>query len=102
MRRYLLCVAHGRDHEWEAFSLDFDLAVQGRTFEEVENLLRQAVVAYVEQAMAEPEPIRGRLLTRRVPFRTMIMWRLRVALSALFSRQRNDDTTFGFPVSCPA
>ena len=102
MKQYLLCIARGRDQGWEAFCLDFDLAVQGRSFEEVASLLKTSIKAYVEAAMSEPEPVRQQLLNRSVPLRTMLMWRLRVALWALFSRKRDDGSTFGFPVSCPA
>jgi predicted RNase H-like HicB family nuclease len=104
MKRGLLCVVRGRDREWEAFCLDFDLAVQGRSFEEAMSLLREAIHSYIETAMEEPEPVRRQLLTRSVPIRTMLMWRFRVALSALFLSRKNDDgsSTFGFAVSCPA
>ena len=41
MRRYLYGIAHGREGMWEAFSLVLDLAVQGRSFEEVSERLRR-------------------------------------------------------------
>ena len=85
----------------EAFSLDFDIAVQGRSFEEVSELLAEAIQAYVESAMEEPEPIRQALLERSAPFRTRLMWAFRVALWALLRKKRTEESTFGFPVSCP-
>ncbi len=103
MRRYLLCIAHGRDSKWEAFCLDYDLAVQGNSFEEVRGRLHHAIEAYVHAAMAEPDPVsRRELLHRAVPLRTRLLWRFRVALWALLSREREHESTFGFPVSCPA
>jgi len=36
--RYLSAFARGRDESWEAFCLDFDLAVQGNSLEEVRGL----------------------------------------------------------------
>lgn len=102
MNRYIYGIAHGRDHEWEAFSLDFDLAVQGNSFEEVSKLLAEAVHAYVATAMDEPEPIRKRLLSRSVPLHLRIMWGLRIALWAMFNKRRAEESTFGFPVSCHA
>lgn len=102
MNRTLLCVARGHNQQWEAFCLDFDLAVQGRTFEEVEALLKEAIRSYLDTAMNEAEPSRSQLLARAVPFRTSLMWSFRIALGAFLSRKRNDGSTYGFPVSCRA
>jgi hypothetical protein len=67
MERPLIGIAKGHLGHWEAVSLDFDIAVQGETFKEVEALLREAVETYVEDAMREDEPTRARLLSRRAP-----------------------------------
>ena len=102
MDRNLWCVARGRNHEWEAFCLDFDLAVQGRSFEEVISLLKEAIQLYVQTAMHEAEPARSALLSRAAPFGIKLAWRLRIALWALFARKRAEESTFGFPLSCHA
>jgi hypothetical protein len=99
---YLLCVAHGGGQEWEAFSLDFDLAVQGNSFEEVKGSLETAIRNYVEAAMAQPEPARTQLLNRRVPLRTKLLWWWRIARWAFFDRRPTKESTVGFPVPCPA
>jgi hypothetical protein len=99
----LYCVARGRGAEWEAFCLDFDLAVQGRSADEVVGRLKAAIAQYIDSAMNEPEPIRSQLLNRHVPFWTTLMWRLRVAHWALTgSRKKAEESTFGFPVPCHA
>jgi len=98
---YWYCVARGRDHEWEAFCLDFDLAVQGRSYDEVSARLKMAIHHYVETATAEPEPTRTQLLTRRVPLGTRVLWRWRVIWWNLFGRKVAEESTFGFPVPCP-
>jgi len=54
--RLVLCLARGRPGDWEAICLDFDIAVQGESFEQVENLLMTSVRAYVEDAMKESRP----------------------------------------------
>jgi predicted RNase H-like HicB family nuclease len=64
MSKAVLCVASGRDSQWEAFCLDYDLAVQGQSFEEVRGLLKDAIEMYVDTAVKEPEPNRSRLLAR--------------------------------------
>ena len=102
MSRYIYGVAHGRNGEWEAFSLEFDLAVQGASFEEVSELLTEAVRAYVATAMEQPEPTRSELLGRTAPLHVRLMWGLRVAFWTMFHRKRTEESTFGFPVSCPA
>jgi predicted RNase H-like HicB family nuclease len=102
MSQYIYGIAHGRNGQWEAFSLDFDLAVQGSSFEEVSDLLREAVKAYVATAMEQPEPIRSRLLRRSVPLRVKLVWGLKIALWTMFHKKRTEESTFGFPVLCPA
>jgi hypothetical protein len=100
--QYLYGIARGRKDQWEAFSLDFDLAVQGRSFEEVSELLREAVHAFLQTAMDQPEPARSALLRRTAPFRIRIMWATRFALWTMFHKKSTEKSTFGFPVPCHA
>jgi predicted RNase H-like HicB family nuclease len=102
MSQYLYGIAHGRNGQWEAFSLDFDMAVQGRSFEEVSELLKEAIHAYVATAMEQPEPARSKLLRRTVPLRVRLLWGVKIALWTMFHKKRTEESTFGFPVSCPA
>jgi predicted RNase H-like HicB family nuclease len=78
--RNLVCIVTGRANDWEAFCLDFDLAVQGGSFEEVRLSLNHAIEMYLNDALAEPEPepIRSRLLARCVPFFVRLMWAWRM------------------------
>jgi predicted RNase H-like HicB family nuclease len=89
MDRVLHCYAIGRDGAWEAVCLDLDLAVQGRSFDEVNASLAQAIALHLEGVMALPENERARLLNRSVPFLT----RLRFAWDAFLMsfRTRTDD-----------
>jgi hypothetical protein len=96
----LFCVARGHQGEWEAFCLDLDLAVQGRSFDEVKDQLERVVAGYVDSALAEPEPARSQLLHRRAPFSVRLRWGLRFLIAALFSGRATADATMGFPVSC--
>lgn len=102
MKRYLYCIARGRNSQWEAVCLDFDIAVQGRSFEEVNRLLGEVIVDYVKEAVEQPDDVRDALLSRRAPFRTRAMWRWRLALAALSARSHTAESTYGFPVPCPA
>ncbi len=100
-RRNHYGIAHGREGVWEAYSLDFDLAVQGRSFEEVAEGLRKVIATYLQDAAAEPEPARSRLLSRRVPLRVRLMWAWHFFWFALRGRKSDVDSTVWLPVACP-
>jgi hypothetical protein len=70
--RTLHCLAFGDANGWQAYCLDLDIAVEGRSFPEAEARLREAVRDYVEVAMALPEAERAPLLDRRMPFLTRL------------------------------
>lgn len=104
MPRVIQCIASGHGTDWEAFCLDYDLAVQGRSFEEVRLSLAKAIDMYLDSALAEPEPLRTRLLARRAPFRVRLMWAWRVFWSTLAihaARRDSYPATVEF-VACPA
>lgn len=99
----LVCIATGRNDQWEAFCLDFDLAVQGRSFEEVQRCLSRAIDMYVEAALAEPEPVRSQLLSREAPFFVRLMWAWRLFMATISRRaHRADSAPIEFPIACPA
>lgn len=102
MKHVLNCVARGRDQEWEALCLDLDVAVQGRSFDEVCDLLTQAIVNYVEEALDQPPEVRDALLSRRAPLSTRLWWKWRLALAARKGRGHTDESATGFSVPCPA
>jgi predicted RNase H-like HicB family nuclease len=102
MKRELLCVAQGRGDEWEAFCLDFDLAVQGHSFEEVRGLLDEAIRTYIEDVRAEGQEAQARLVNRRVPLRVRLLWVWRFFIAALSSRNHDRDSSAWFPIACRA
>ena len=67
MKRLLRCCVERGQGKWEAFCIDFDLAVQGDPFEEVYQSLNIAIADYVERVRELPIPDRDRLLRRRAP-----------------------------------
>ena len=100
LSRDLLCFARGRPGDWEAFCADFDIAVQGRSFHEVQSEMEAAVADYIEAARQESEADRVRLLSRRAPVRLVLLWTLRVLLSAWRRPRGGDhDTAASFPVA---
>jgi hypothetical protein len=109
MERPLIGIARGRPGHWEAVSLDFDIAVQGQSFKEVEALLIEAVETYIEDAMHEDEPTRERLLSRRAPLRVTLSWLGAVIFAALCGRtsrregaREASSATVPFAVPCHA
>jgi predicted RNase H-like HicB family nuclease len=66
--RNLRCYAEGRDGDWEAICLDLDIAVQGRSFEEVFSSLQEAISLYLESVADLPADEQEALLHRPAPF----------------------------------
>jgi hypothetical protein len=65
--RIIRCYAEGRPGKWEAFCLDFDLAVQGSSFQDVYDKLDEQVALYLDGVKDLPAADRSRLLNRRAP-----------------------------------
>ena len=89
MHKVLRCYAEGRDGDWEAFCLDLDIAVQGRSFEDVFRALNEAIALHVEAVAALPETERAHLLNRPAPLSLRLRF-LGHALKALFTGDDGD------------
>ncbi|MEI9888649.1 MAG: hypothetical protein WDN08_19550 [Rhizomicrobium sp.] len=98
----LVCMARGHAGLWEAFCLDYDIAVQGISLPDVKDRIEKAIGDYVAAALVEPEPARSQLLGRRAPFFVRLGWALRFFVGTTFGRNRNSDSTVGFPITCHA
>jgi hypothetical protein len=96
VQRILRCYAERKHDKWQAFCVDFDLAVQGDTFDEVYASLDQAVHDYVQRVAALPEADRSRLLRRRAPFGSRVAFFAAVMRTALRARGGGDETRFGY------
>jgi len=102
MRRLLRCYAQRQHGKWEAFCVDFDLAVQGDSFEEVYHALNVAVRDYVGRVRELPEPDRTRLFNRRAPIGSRIAFLVGLIRTALHSRGGDDDERHGYTLPCAA
>lgn len=101
------CVATGRGREWEAFCVDFDLAVQGGSFEAVRRSLDRAIKLYVETASAQPAAVRARLLARKAPLWNRVVWACRVfwatlSIGARIGTGNSDVPATVATIACPA
>ena len=98
----LSCVVRGRTDHWEGFCLDLDLAVQGRSYDQVRDGLLKAIDGYIEAALLEDEHTRDQLLNRRAPLRVRLYWALQLFWATISGRSRKSDSITGFAVACPA
>lgn len=102
MLKTIRCYAEGRPGHWEAFCLEFDIAVNGPSFEAVYRDLHKAIGMYLETVSHLPEVDRDQLLHRRAPLglRLKFLW---FALRHAFTG-RGDGTKrrAEFTLDCPA
>jgi hypothetical protein len=99
----VVCFAHGKPGEWEAFCADYDISVQGRSFHDVQRELEAAVTDYVQAALQEDESNRRQLLSRRAPFWRILWWSFRVLATTWRYRDGGGhDTAASFPVALAA
>jgi hypothetical protein len=103
MQRLLRCYAEGRPGAWEAVCLDFDIAVQGESLEQVFADLTKAIAMYLDYVRSLPAEEREALLKRKAPLAlrwTFAWYALRFAF-----RSRGDNSGKGraeFMLPCPA
>jgi hypothetical protein len=98
-RRMVHCYAEGRPGHWEAFCIDFDIAVQGSSLDEVRAKLHDAIELYINSVFDLPNAEdRARLLNRQAPW----VFRLRVWLKMLASlSNRSADREQRAVYDCP-
>lgn len=85
-RKLLHCYAEGREGDWEAICLDYDIAVQGSSFEEVAQSLREAVTLFLEAAADLPEKDRRAVLRHRAPISVRLKFLLGAARDFVLPR----------------
>jgi hypothetical protein len=99
-QKVIFCYAEGCEGSWEAFCLDFDLAVQGQSFESVRLKLDDAIHVYLASIATLPQDDRRRLLNRRAPLSLWLTPFLHL-LRAAFTR-RDDRLRHEFTLPSPA
>jgi hypothetical protein len=84
------CYIEGRRNQWEGVCLDFDLAVHGSSFHDIEQKLDSAIHEYLAYVSELPEKDRKRLLNRQVPLGARLGFLARIFVSWIFRpRDRN-------------
>ena len=82
MKNKATCYAWGRTGNWEAICVDYDLAAQGDSLEEVRRELDDAIETFLSRVTELPESEQARLLNRKAPIA------LRARLAVLYSISR--------------
>lgn len=100
--RNLWSYAHGDASGWEAICVDLDIAVQGRSLDEVRGLLAEAVETYVEDAQREAPAAAKRLLNRRAPWSVRVKFALLFLAHILSHGRPGREQRAGFDIPCPA
>lgn len=71
----LKCFAEKKDDNWQAICLDFCLAAQGESFNDVKIKLEAMICAYVNDALiGEDREYAEQLLNRRAPMRDWLKY----------------------------
>jgi hypothetical protein len=77
------CLAERKENYWQAFSLEFGLAVQGDSLAEVKRKLESMIVSYVYDALVgEDREFALQLLNRKATFGIYLKYWYATALSA--------------------
>lgn len=100
--RTYLCFYEGAGSDWEAISVDFDIAVCGSSLDEVKTSLRSAIHTYIEEANKENKTVRDRLLRRRMPILVYFGWHLKIIWQNLRPKKQNSLSDGKFDVPCQA
>ena len=101
MTRQLQCFAEGEGDKWHAICLDYDLAVQGRSFQEVGAALDSAIADYLKAAAQEDDAVRRRLLYRSAPLPIRVLYAWRFFAHYVFGRN-SGRSYHGYQTVCPA
>lgn len=72
----IICFASGKPGDWEATCLNFDLSVQGDSFEDVQTVLHEMIVDYIESLVDLPKEEQMRFLNRKAPLFLRIKYHL--------------------------
>lgn len=102
MVKYLTCYAEGRGNHWEAFCLDLDIAVTGKSFQDVYGTLHTAIDTYIEDVRKESSEQQVRLLNRGVPLSVRIRLFSKFVWQWLWIKRGSDGESASFTVLYPA
>ena len=86
--RKLTCYAWGKPGDWEALCIDYDLAAQGESLDEVRRELADAVDTYLDYVSDLPASEQQAFLNRKTPLPLRLKLLLVSRSSLMFSALR--------------
>ena len=98
--KILSCYAVGAAASWEAICLDFDITVQGQSFEEVRDKLGEAIQSYIRYIETLPEQERKDFLARRAPWHIRAKFIAGTIFTMLFRRSNHSKRRHNFSIPC--
>ena len=102
MNRIIRCHAEGIPGAWEAICLDFDLSVQGESFEQVYRDLNTSIEIYMEYVNGLPEAERAAFARRRVPLTLRLRFLWYVIRGLFDGNDASNKTRHEYTAPCPA
>ena len=91
INKAIWCYAEGKLNNWEAFCLDFDLSVQGKSFDQVYRDLNKSISMYLEYIKGLPEEEQAQFLTRKTPVGLRLKFILGFLFSVFFDNGNNNE-----------
>jgi hypothetical protein len=98
-RIVLLCYAEGSGDAWEGICLDFDIAVQGTSAQDVMTKLDAAIKDYLEYVRSLPKSEQKRFLSRHAPLYVSLKLAFKT-LSAWLCHRRDTKGRHSYSVPC--
>ena len=89
--KHIRCVVYREAGCWQAICIDFNLACDGDSFEEVRDLLIDMIEGYLEHVAQQPVAVRRQLLARRAPWHVRAAIYTRMVRALLFSKSGPPD-----------
>jgi len=76
---------------WQAICLDLDLAVQGNTCRETQDLMKDMISSYLETISTYSKEERKRMLNRKAPLWVRLAWAYKFFVYSVFSNRGAGD-----------
>ena len=91
MNKAVWCYAEGQPGNWEAICLDFDLSVQGESFDQVYRDLHESILMYLDYIDELPKEEQAQFLNRQVPLTLRLKFISLLLLSAFKTGMNEKD-----------
>lgn len=79
------------DGIWKAICIDLDIAAQGHTSAETQQLIVEMIESYIEEANSYPSDVRNKLLNRKAPLHLRICLPLKFFIASMFANRSRGD-----------